>query len=208
MLYSRAPATLNRCTAEGRTPLYWACLRDHESMVSKLLSLGAMQSIPPDRSCPLAAAVNEGFVDVVKVLINEGGIRAVGGEMPLAEALRTAVVFHRARILRLLLTADGDEGLSEWANTYLKGNHLLHAGASWCCPAEVSILLEAGADEAARDWQGFIPRDVIGLNIGRDDEPQTNRGKEVAIHRMLQRGPAYQARSWAWPSDNQADAGG
>ncbi|CAM9747022.1 unnamed protein product, partial [Laminaria digitata] len=40
-LYSRAPATLNRCASKGETPLLLACMYDHESMVSKLLSLGA-----------------------------------------------------------------------------------------------------------------------------------------------------------------------
>ncbi|CAM9527446.1 unnamed protein product, partial [Laminaria digitata] len=42
MLYSRAPATLiNHCTSNGQTPLFLACVYGHESMASKLLSLGA-----------------------------------------------------------------------------------------------------------------------------------------------------------------------
>ena len=34
-----------------------------------------------------------------------------------------------------------------------------------------------------------------------------DRGKEVAIRRMLRQGPAYRARSWAWPAE-EADCGG
>ena len=33
MLQSRAPATLNSCSANGQTPLFWACGEGHESMV-------------------------------------------------------------------------------------------------------------------------------------------------------------------------------
>ncbi|CAM9449823.1 unnamed protein product [Laminaria digitata] len=209
MLHARAPATLNHCASEGGTPLYSACYRGHESLVSKLLSLGAMQPLPlHEGSCPLATAVSENFVGVVRVLMNEGGIRAVGGEMALANALVMAIRFRRATILRLLLTVDGEEGRSEWANTYAKGNHLLHLGAGYCSSAAVGILLEAGADETARNSEGRIPLDGIGLGIGLDAEVRADRGREVAIRRMLQRGPAYRARSWAWPSGEEAHAGG
>ena len=53
-----------------------------------------------------------------------------------------------------------------------------------------------------------MPRDVIGLCLGADGMPQMDRGEEVAIRRMLQRGPAYRARSWAWPSDGGGGAAG
>ncbi|CAM9188092.1 unnamed protein product, partial [Laminaria digitata] len=37
---------------------------------------------------------------------------------------------------------------------------------------------------------------------------QIDRGNELAVSRMLQRGPAYRARSWAWPSDEQTGGSG
>lgn len=71
----------------------------------------------------------------------------------------------------------------------------------------MSVLLEAGVDESVRGSEGRLPRDSIGLDRirlgGRMD-----RGKEVALHRMLKRGPAYRARSWAWPSDEETYGGG
>ncbi|CAM9985561.1 unnamed protein product, partial [Laminaria digitata] len=210
MLYSRAPATLNRCTSNGMSPLVLACGDGRESMVSKLLSLGAMQPMRLDdiRVSPLDCAVFRGFVGVVRVLINAGGVRGLGGELALAHALRTAVRYCRARILQLLLAVDGEERRLWWANINIGGMHLLHFGAAYCSTAAVSILLEAGADERTHDSEGSIPLDVIGADLGRDGECQMDRGEEVATRRMLQRGPAYRARSWAWPSDEEADAGG
>ena len=35
-----------------------------------------------------------------------------------------------------------------------------------------------------------------------------DRGKEVTFRRMLERAPACRARSWAWPSDREADTRG
>ncbi|CAN0399520.1 unnamed protein product, partial [Scytosiphon promiscuus] len=74
MLHSKAPGTLNRCSSYGMTPLYVACYQGHEAIVSKLLSLGAMQPEPYRKSdvCPLAIAVAKGFVGVVSVLLNDG----------------------------------------------------------------------------------------------------------------------------------------
>ncbi|CAM9172197.1 unnamed protein product [Laminaria digitata] len=212
MLYTAAPATLNRYPPNGMTPLSVACCEGNESMVSKLLSLGAMQPMPPigrDWWCPLKVAVQEGRVDVVRVLINEGGIRAVGGAGPLLKALNAAVCYRQARILQLLLTMDGEETRSEWANTIdsCAGSHLLHYSAGLCYPAAVSILLEVGANEKALNSQGLTPRDAIGVEIGQG-EPQMDPEKGVTIRRMLQQGPAYRALSWAWPSDTEeADAG-
>ncbi|CAN0041563.1 unnamed protein product, partial [Laminaria digitata] len=204
MLHSKAPATLNRCDAEDLTPLYMACHRGHESMVSKLLSLGAMHRMSRDDSlaCPLAIAVAKGFVGVVRALITERGMRAVGGEVALVHALIMAVCFRQARLLPLLLTVGGEESRSTWANAGSEDEVLLKFGASHCYPAAVSILLEAGADETERDSEGRTPLDVIGVDLRREGV-QMDRGKEVAVRRMLQRGPAYRARSWAWPSDDE-----
>lgn len=204
MLYSRALFTLDRLSPKGETPLFLACSYDHESMVSKLLSLGAIQPPTLTARCPLIEAVIRGFVGVVRVLINEGGIEAVGGDAVLPRSMGIAVRFGRARILRLLLAVDGQEGRL-WANAVIKGRYLLHDGAGCSVPAAVSVLLEAGADEAPRDSLGRIPGDIIGAYRGRFDDPQMNRGKDVAIRRMLQRGPAYRARSWLWPSDDEEE---
>ena len=210
MLYSRAPATLNSCTSSGATPLLSACCGGYESMAFKLLSLGATQVAPDDvRVSPLVAAAQNGFVGVVRILIGEEKARrrAVWGDSALATALYKAVMRDRAGVLRLLLTVDGEERRSEWANTDVMGKSLLHFGAGYCCSAAVSILLEAGAAEAAHDVDGRIPQNVIGAALRRDDF-QIIRENAIAVRRMLLRGPAYRARSWAWPSDERDVGGG
>lgn len=209
-MHSRSPSTLNRCASKGQTPLFLACVGGHETVVSRLLSLGAVQPMPAedDSMLPLSVAVSNGFLGVVRVLLSEKGITAIGGRAVLPNALFTVVKAHDARILRLLLAVDGQEKRLAWANTLVKGRYLLHYAAGYCCPAAVSILLEAGADEAACDSEGRIAGDVIGVGLGRDGGIQMDRGKEDSIRRMLQRGPAYRAQSWALPSDATADAGG
>ena len=79
MLYTTDLATLNRCAAEGTTPLFIACSEVHESIVSKLLSLGAMNRIPADvgDTFSVVKTVWLGLVGVFRVLINGGGKRAV-----------------------------------------------------------------------------------------------------------------------------------
>ena len=208
MLHSRAPATLNFTGNKGESPLFAACYKGDESMVSKFLSLGATQ-LPPDGNFlyPLAKAVEKGFLGVVRLLMNDLGTRPAADDKALVVALCTAACFRQVKSLRLLLTVNGDERRSEWANAYQNGRSLLHFGARCCYPAAVSTLLEAGADETARDANGWIPRDIIGVKVDRDVKRQVDQREEVAIHRMLQRGPAYRARSWAWPSTEAEDAG-
>ena len=207
MLYTASPTVLNCYTHHGETPLFMACSRGHEGMASRLLSLGAMQSMPPDHRnmLPLATAAIIGFEGVVRVLINKG-MRAVGGTETLHFAIFGAIQHRQTKILQLLLAADGSEKRSHWANIKVDGKRLLHhaAGYYWC-PAAVNILLAAGADEAALDSMGRIPRDTIGVDVGKE-QPMMNGGNEVAIRRMLEHGPAYRARSWAWPAEETGDA--
>ena len=82
---------------------------------------------------------------------------------------------------------------------------MLYYGAGACCPAAVSILLEA--TESARDSDWRTPHEVIGSGLRRDGV-QMYREKAAAIRRMLGRGSAYRARSWAWPSDEEAATDG
>lgn len=115
----------------------------------------------------------------------------------------------QARIFLLLLAVDAEEERLVRAITNFDDGHLLHFGAHFCYPADVSALLGAGVDEAMRDSEGCIPRDVIGVDLGRNSERQMSRRKKLKVHRMLQRGPEYRARSWTWPAfDKEAEAGG
>lgn len=202
MLYSGAPLALTTYATAGETPLFLACAKGHGEVVSRLLSLGATQVMPPDRRgmLPLAMAVKAGFMGVVRVMIDGGvGIKAIGGRMMFPNALYSAVRYHQAKILWLLLGAHGEDRRSEFANANLNEQQLLHCGAGFCSVAAVSVLLASGADEAVRDAKERLPQDIIGADPRR--ERSMSRGQELAVRRMLGRGPAYRARSWAWPTE-------
>lgn len=202
MLYRGAPLALNTYANTGETPLFLACAKGHEIVVSRLLSLGAMQVVPPDRRgmLPLAMAVKAGFMGVVRVMIDGGvGIKAIGGSRMFPNALYSAVRYHQARILWLLLGAHGEDRRSEFANADLNDQKLLHCGAGFCSVAAVSVLLASGAEEAARDAKGRLPQDIIGADPRRGRS--MSRGQKLTVRRMLERGPAYRARSWTWPTE-------
>lgn len=173
MLYSSAPRTLNRCTFDDTTPLFEACQEGQETMVSTLLSLGATQPFLLDNRdvCPLVVAVKKGFVSVVQVFIDEGGMRAVGGRISLRRVMFTAVRHRRARIFRLLLRADGEMNRWETPSNSLKGLQLLHYSSTWCYAAGVSILLNAGVNEMVGNEKRRTPLDAI--NIFRDPDVQS-----------------------------------
>ena len=200
-----ARSTLNICDDAGRTPLFMACTGGHESVVSRLLYFGALQPMPLDKHgrdmLPLSMAAVHGNVGVVRVLLKQG-MRAIGGATVLPDALLMAVRHRHARILQLLIVAEGEERQRLWANILVNGKPLLHVGVGYCYPAAVSVLLAAGAE-------GLVPRDAIGVDLAPDELLQVDRGKEIAIFRMLERGAAYRARSWAWPTDEKkVDADG
>lgn len=120
------------------------------------------------------------------------------------KALTCSVKHRQPVILRLLLTATGGEKRrSEWANVVVQGRSLVHFCAGYCFPAALTILLKAGADDRTCDQEGCYPRDVIGHCLDF-----INRGEELAIRRMLDRGPAYRSRPWAWHLDEKAETGG
>lgn len=107
MVYSRAPAMLNRHSAQEQTPLLLACYGGQDNMVSKLLPLGAMQDAPEGLAemSPFIIATCEGYE---------------GGEV-LVTTLYMTLCFRPTRILPLLLAGDGEENRSEWINKVNQG---------------------------------------------------------------------------------------
>ncbi|CAM9136832.1 unnamed protein product [Laminaria digitata] len=204
LLHAAAPSScgLNAVSVDGRTPLFAACCEGHEEVVSRLLSLGATQRVDNHSLYPLGVATRKGFLSVVRLLLKDR-MRAVGGTTVLPYALHMAISHHQPRVLRLLLGVDGDKKRAKWANSYFDDRRLIHYGVCLCSPAEVAVLIAAGADETSSGY-GRVPRDDIGVDLALDGL-RMDRGKEVALRRMLEQGPAYRARSWAWPTE---EAGG
>lgn len=190
MVHDAAPSAcgLNAVSADGRTPLFAACCEGHEAVVSRLLSLGVTQRVDNHSLYPLGVATRKGFMSVVRLLLKDK-MRAVGGTTVLPYALHVAISHQQPKVLRLLLGVDGDKKRAKWANTYFDDRRLTHYGACLCCPAEVAVLITAGADETSSGY-GRVPRDDIGVDLALEGL-RMDRGKETALRRMLEQGPAY-----------------
>lgn len=205
MLISKVPKSLLSIEdREGQTPLYLAAKNDDARTVSLLLSAGAKQPrCEHRRCCPLIVSISQCCEDVVRLLTTEGGMEAVGGlSTALSPGLRCAVNFGHRRIIRLLLTAGGKDKERFWVRHVADRSTLLHFAAAYGNVNSVRLLLSAGANVAAMDWQGLLPRDVIGDAADFKDSSTLAREAlyvHAAVRRELERGPAFSARSWAWP---------
>ncbi|CAN0414062.1 unnamed protein product, partial [Hapterophycus canaliculatus] len=201
ILLLNAPTTLNRATPDGLTPLYAAAMSGKDRAVSHLLAAGARQ--PPASAekdmCPLVAAVRENHRDVVRVLLMDEGMEAIGGSEAIPRAVGAAAAARKGRagIVRMLLSAEGREREQHWARCFFKGDPVLHCAVSYGNISAAKMLLSAGADETAENDDGRRAKEVIGFNA---PSLQRDPAKKGAIVRMLERGPAYRTRSWAWPA--------
>ena len=207
ILLLQAPTTLNRATPDGLTPLYAAAMSGKDEAVSHLLLAGAQQ--PPASAekdmCPLVAAVRENHRKVVEVLLSDNGMQAIGGSEAIPRALGAAAAARKGRagIVRMLLLAEGEERQQHWARCCYKEDPVLHCAVSFGNISAARVLLAAGADEMAENDEGRWAREVIGFNA---PSLQRDPAKKGAIVRMLERGPAFRARSFLWPPGTGAAA--
>lgn len=209
LLLSEAPHTINVSSKAGETPLYVAALGGSGEAVSRLLAAGAVHSSFL-AACPLIVAAQHGNEDAVRVLIEEG-LEAIGGSAKVIPfAVTVATISGNAKTLGRLLDVEGEEKREFWARFMFDGMRSLHFAAGYSRLSATRVLLAAGADESDTDSVGRTPRAVIGnmkhtgvLRLPRDQV----REKEL-IGRALERGPAFRARSWVWPTGKGIAAGG
>ena len=174
-----------------------------DTTVSQLLAAGARQPQQQGRpagtpTCPLKHAVHRGHEKVVAVLLDRG-LPALGQtSLALPPAIVSAVLNMHPKILHMLLSAEGEDRRAFWAN-------YTPSGPSGVCPplvqavaqsslAVVTVLMASGADEnthGLRDHVGI--KSKIGERLDRERV-------DAAICRTLERGAAFRARSWAYPS--------
>lgn len=146
------------------------------------------------------------------------------------KAISNSIQWKAIGILRvLLLNVEREEGQEFWAN-YPVFPHieliavkfpagtplgrvnailaakfripLIHVATRCCSLRAAHVLLSAGADETAVDARGQHASDLVGDFQAGDNKKDAAR--ERGFRRMLQRGPAFRARSWTWTVETNA----
>lgn len=200
-LLSRATKTLNRVTKQGETPLFLWALRGHARAVAILLGAGdsnreiyAKREMASEFLCPLNRAVREGHEHVVLLLLDKA-MAAIGGSLPIPLTAFVGAVKGYGRILQMVLCADGEEREEHFVRNGMASAPVLHDSAAYGRLSITRACLAAGGNAWDVDQYGQLANDVVGTRVEGQRSPRT----EAAIHRMLQRAPAFRARSWLWP---------
>ncbi|CAN0065953.1 unnamed protein product [Scytosiphon promiscuus] len=218
-LLALAPETVNHSAVrDGMTPLCLAAMSGRVEVIELLLSRGATNKTALQRlgmanvACPLFLAVIGRKEEAVRCIV-EKGIEAIGGFDLVPSALFAAAAQPGPpNMLRTILTAGGADRQAHWARCRHLGLRVLNYAAGHNCLRAVDVLLRAGASETGIDSHGQDAIDAVGTRVGASDDMAHGQtpcsppprvkdpATEAAIRRMLRRGPAYRARSWAWPA--------
>lgn len=168
-----------------------------ETSVAFLLAAGASEEDIWSRQCTpsLWMAVENGREHIVRMLV-AAGIAAVGGSTAILGAMFRASSRRQARILDILLGVEGQSKKKHWAQQLAGNVPILHHAIMYGSLTTVHVCLVAGADENFVTATGVRANRVIRMAPPTATNPVELR---AAIDRMLQRGPAFRARSWAWP---------
>lgn len=211
-LLGKMPASLAVPTSDGWTPLQMASATGHTKSVSCILSAAARRGYPLEIGESLCSSVLRGHAPMVRVLLDSGIKPSTQARN---HALDGAVIFGHATILRLLIDAGLADDYVRTGKTGWRGYPVLHTAAGYAHVMVVHVLLSHGEDEMA-PMRGLVPADMVGIfdrsQAAKEvygDAPidralmkilerrKTSNDMEV-IRRMLARGPAYRALSWAW----------
>eukprot|EP00752_Nemacystus_decipiens_P014985 g13343.t1 len=204
LLVMAAPSTVNQRDALGYSPLCHAAREGNEATVAFLLAAGAR-----DRDVQvhggmssLWMAMEKGHENVVRMIV-DAGMDIIGGAMALLGAMCRASERRQARTLDLLLGVEGEARKKHWVREVAGNLPILHHAAMYGSLAAVQVCLSAGADEHFVNATGIKASDIAGIYA-----PPKTQNLGNAIRRLLQRGPACRARSWAWPPLKADAAGG
>ncbi|CAN0330441.1 unnamed protein product [Ectocarpus sp. 12 AP-2014] len=210
MLAAKAPATLHRAGRNGFTPLGKAAAGGEAAAAARILRLmSTVERRPPPRTtttsrsrCPLNVAMEARHWNVVDVLLDN--VDPIKSSVDFGTAISSALVMKRARLLSRLVSAVGEERKQKnfLAGMTFSSSPILHIAAAQADPLTTSVLLAAGAEESVVDAVGRSARDVVAMSRDVD----SGLPDVAATRRMLERGPAFRARAWAWPATPTAAA--
>ncbi|CAB1098483.1 unnamed protein product [Ectocarpus sp. CCAP 1310/34] len=197
VILTNTPSALNVLDNKGFTPMGIAALRGQRRAVFHLLSAGASDLGVDEQNAAILWACDGGHPRMVRMML-EHGINRVGGLGAIPNSIGVAVQGRQAKILEMLVSAEGEENRRKWAECRLRDGTPLHLAAAWVSVRAIHVLLSAGARETLPNGYGKLASEEVGIAL----RPPARRSprKEAAVVRMLQRGPAYRARSYGWPT--------
>jgi ankyrin repeat protein len=141
-----AGADVNEPQPDGATALHWAAYRGDLAAAEELIAAGARASVASrDGATPLSLACTSGSVAMIELLLDQGADpneTLPNGETALMMAARTG----RAAAAELLIA----RGANVDAVEPLRGTTPLMWAVAYQSPDVVTVLLEHGADFAAR----------------------------------------------------------
>lgn len=153
----------------------------------------------------LWVAVENGHEKIVRMLVDAGMGVIGGGSMAILGAMCRASERRMAKILDILLGVEGEARKNHWARELAGNIPILHHAAMYGSLATVQVCLAAGADENFVNATGMKAAHVVGLYAPSNTKDPDKL--KAAIGRMLRQGPAFRARSWAWPLKMSAAGG-
>lgn len=183
----------------GFTALSHAAMTGRCTAASYLLSVGGNDAAmrAGTGSSTLAVAVLQGHAPMVRLLLDKG-MDAVGGTDAILNSFGFAIEGGHAIILHMLLDAHSRGSANDvtWVQVIgkVRDQPVLHVAVASGSLATIHVLLAAGADDTSLNPDGKRASDVIGQSAEGDPDP----AQEAAIARILERGPAFRARSWTW----------
>jgi ankyrin repeat protein len=163
-------ADLNVADRRGRTPLHQACDKGNGSIVTMLIDGGADLNLADGRGCtPLHLACTAGHEAVVRILIDGGAdlsITESDGWTP----LQVACYHGHGSLVRMLIDGGADLDVTDE-----NGCTALHTACHTCTlrlprwkreeALEIMrVLILNGADTQARDSQGRLPVEYLGID--------------------------------------------
>lgn len=185
---------INETIDGNMTALFAACLHEgNVDIVKELINLKANVEIPTvqHNQLPLFIAANHGNMDIVEVLVKEGGANLNAG---IEKPLHAAIDGGNLDVIEQLI------GLGADVNVVGASNETPLHSAAYVCIEATSLLLESGANVHARDDEGLTPFmyaceclkvDIMSLLVrtGADVQEIDNRGYN-AFHCVLD--PRYE----------------
>lgn len=160
-----------RAQIAGATPLDASIYGAHLHIFDYLISIGAeVNAVGYADHTVLMAAVNQGYPDIVKILLDKGADPNLPsprtGETPLHTAALRGYAEGSTKSMALLLSAGANPNVKNKVNvvtesmaagTPVIGETPLHWAAAYGSQEMIQLLIDAGADISATDAHGESP---------------------------------------------------